>query len=123
MTSEQISLLTDEVTRLEVARQRATDRRDNARMYFNISIGLTVVGALLLLFTGLNPLALIVLVAGFAGLLLMRDRRQDAEAEITRLNGQILDRRDKLAQALAQVKEEKAEEKAEEKEEGEAKKK
>jgi hypothetical protein len=108
MTSEQISLLTDEVTRLEVARQRATDQRDTARMYFNISIGLMVVGALMLIINLL--LALIVLMAGFAGLLIMRSRQQDADAEITRLNGQILDRRDKLANALAQVKEENVEE-------------
>lgn len=120
MTSEQISLLTDEVTRLEVARQRATDRRDNAKMYFNVSIGLTGLGVVLLIFSGFNPLPLIVLAAGFAGLLLFRERQQDADAEITRLNGQILDRRDKLAQALSNVKaegtaEEKTEEKAEEK--------
>lgn len=117
MSSEQISLLTDEVTRLEVARQRATDTRDSSRMYFNISIGLTVVGALMVLFTGLNPLALIVLVAGFAGLLIMRNRQQDADAEITRLNGQILDRRDKLAQALAGMKDETVEEVKEEEKE------
>lgn len=104
MSEESISMLTDEVTRLEVARQKATDVRDSAKNYYTLSIVVAVLGGVLFIFGGfLNPLVWIILVAGIAGVLLSRESRQKADAEITRLNGQILDRRDRLAQALGEV--------------------
>jgi Flp pilus assembly protein TadB len=104
MAEESISTLTDEVTRMEVARQKATDVRDNAKNYYTISIVVTVLGAVLFVLGGfLNPLVWIILVAGIAGILLSRESRNKADAEITRLNGQILDRRDRLAQALGEA--------------------
>jgi hypothetical protein len=112
MTEESITMLTDEVTRLEVARQKATDVRDSAKNYYTLSMIVTGLGAVLFIFGNfLNPLVWIILVGGIAGLLLSRESRLKADAEITRLNGQILDRRDRLAQALGELEPAEAEKK------------
>lgn len=102
MTEPNVSNLADNVTRLEVSRQKAMDKQESGHREFVAGLSVMAVGVLLFLVFGLNLVTLIIVVGGLLLAIVGHGRQRDAKDEVARLNGKVLEARDDLAKALGE---------------------
>lgn len=102
MTEPNVSNLADNVTRLEVSRQKAMDKQESGHREFVGGLVLMAIGVLTLLMFGLNVFTLIIVVVGLLLTVVGHGRQRDGKDEATRLNGKVLEARDDLAKALGE---------------------